>query len=1723
MRRNRNNIGFVLSLMLLTFLFPASSSYAATMTDYCITPPFVVAGVKPNLLMMLDNSGSQYDLEYIDTSSTATFCYDNTYKKSNVCSTTSTTLCTTDANCPPGETCISQYPGYFDPNKFYTSTGVPYATDITTGNTTFSLFTEAASLPGSCTYKTDYLCINLTASSQTITIPGTCKKTPPQGTCTYANCSCYSNADCGGSGNSCQGTSTTTTTVYDVSNFTASGKFLNWLAMSKMDIQKGILTGGKYDTANQVLISEGRGCVGSRYVKEVPLADWNPAQATTPVSFGVRGDVSTDIRMPSTGGITRIDIFRGDFNNSSCAAAVNCWATCGNNCGTCKNSTDTCLSLSNTGGDSATWNHALQSCWTCAHQPCCPEDMTLPGSGMGGGNDYTRIWTTNECGDTTYDYTGLASNQPRYICLKDTAAASPDATTFTGCSMNNYAGDVGLAGKYLGVCSSLADGTAKEKCTQYQFAYFCRGMQVGEVVDPSSGTTDTSTRGNIPANLIDGGIAASLGKPIRTLHVRVSQSTAPTGLIQQFQDQIRFGAMDFNTYGSKVECSNPDSRIIYTCSYAANKDAGQILPSGKCSTTTSRQCGVDADCPSGETCVFSSYKYAGYVGAGKCEIAGTDCAVKSDCPGTEKCVPNVGDHTRGLISMIDGIRAATWTPFSEAFYTAINYFSNASNTELANLNTSADFDASKNPIEYRCQKNNVLLITDGMSTADLNSTVSGLVNNNVCGGSCNFTTTSSFQPQYATSQIDIGINSFIDYAGSRNLADLAYIAQHRDITKFSDIPDRDSHKITTHVVYSGIDAGHCSTTVRKCTASSGCPAGETCILNDETNPKVLMKDTAINGGGTFANPQNPKQLQDNLRATFQSIAVGASSGSAASVLASGEGSGANLIQALFYPKRTITSGSLSTTLSWTGSLQNYWYYVDPLLKNSTIREDTDRDKMLEVAGDDYIIHFFSKFCSLSTDTPCSSDSNCPSGETCLVGTTRGFTYRDSDGNGIADNIASPNAKKYLDDTVAAADRINYLWESGRMLFERPASDRKIFTTTGGTTRISFDTSNSGSLQTLLQAGNSDEAKAIIDYVRGIDVKVCSASKKDCTTSTAACTALETCDAYRNRTATIDGTSNVWKLGDIVSSTPKIASWIPINTYHKVYRDSTYGPIFEDPKLEDPVDNNHFSTKDDYKNRGLVFVGANDGMLHAFKLGTIKLFDEKSKKAQLCASRTNCSSLGDLGKEVWAYIPMNALPYLKYMTDPTNYCHLNYVDLTPSIFDVSIGGATRTASTWKTILIGGMRLGGACKTAASAHGVTTPDPANPNNGFSSYFALDITDTVAHSDDPVGYPPKVLWEFSDPGLGFATSGPAVVRVGPASGNGSWFVVFGSGPTGPIDTATHQFMGHSDQNLKLFIFDLWNGPSAGVTPKEPNPAIPNAFTGSLSKAPIDLDQNNASNAGFYQDDALYFGYVQAESANLNTAQWNKGGVLRLVTKESITPGSWEVSHVIDNIGPVTAGVAKLQNYKPGSEALWLYFGTGRYYYKIGSNIDDPTNPRWIYGLKEPCFNDDPGHYPNKLNPSCTTTLSETDLGDVTTTSAAATSDGWRILLNAPDPTYMAERVTTDPAATTVGAVLFTTIKPASEVCEYGGVTHVWGVKYNTGGALPSGLLKGTALIQVSTGSIEEKGLSDLFKRGSDTNPESPGERQSDAIQGISSPEPPQVPVAPKPLNRILHIRER
>lgn len=161
-------------------------------------------------------------------------------------------------------------------------------------------------------------------------------------------------------------------------------------------------------------------------------------------------------------------------------------------------------------------------------------------------------------------------------------------------------------------------------------------------------------------------------------------------------------------------------------------------------------------------------------------------------------------------------------------------------------------------------------------------------------------------------------------------------------------------------------------------------------------------------------------------------------------------------------------------------------------------------------------------------------------------------------------------------------------------------------------------------------------------------------------------------------------------------------------------------------------------------RTMVYVGANDGMLHAFD-GTL----------------TGVTA----GTEQFAYVPsfLFAGPTLPTPTPETDglvqlgnpaYQHRNYVDATPRVFDIdfkrTVASTSTGSSDWRSILIGGLGKGG-----------------------KGFYAIDVTDPASMTGE-AAVAGKVLWEFTDSTMGFSFGAPNVVK----TRKYGWVVVLTSG---------------------------------------------------------------------------------------------------------------------------------------------------------------------------------------------------------------------------------------------------------------------------------------------------------------------------------------------------------
>ncbi|MBF0568116.1 MAG: hypothetical protein HQK95_04540 [Nitrospirae bacterium] len=808
--------------------------------------------------------------------------------------------------------------------------------------------------------------------------------------------------------------------------------------------------------------------------------------------------------------------------------------------------------------------------------------------------------------------------------------------------------------------------------------------------------------------------------------------------------------------------------------------------------------------------------------------------------------------------------------------------------------------------------------------------------------------------------------------------------------------------------------------------------------------------TGVNGTGVPDNyylVTNPSTLETQLETAFLKILKQTSSGTAATVLSQRTQAGANIMQVLFYPNKYFTG---NTEISWVGYLNNLWFYNTSSVQE--IREDTVNDFKLNLTNDD-VINF-----SVVNNNPIIQ------------------LYSDTTGSGTLTSL-TPSTETF--------DTLNTIWEAGGNsrdpssynstttsytgnfydLYHDNASVRTIYGN-GSSGLALFNTTNASQFSSYMGTTMVGTATVndIINYTRGIDKA-----------------------GLRNRTTANQGFSalNVWKLGDIVYSTPFLQQYTP-------------------------------SSSNGNADYWVAYVGANDGMLHAFKAG-------KLSTSGLGAGEIEQLSGSGLGGELWGFIPRNSLPYLRYLADPSyspnSGCHLYFNDLKPYVYTYTPTGA----SAQKVVLIGGMRLGGGCgcgsgtcpantdvytppsDTCSTANRTDATSPMSACVGLSSYYALDVTNPTS---------PTLLWEFSHPQLGFSYSGPAVINRG-----GHLMVMFLSGP--------QTYTGRSYQDLQTFTLALNNdftinstatGSSGGVYKYDTG--IARAYGGRLFTTGLDVN-------GDGNTDWVVFGY---SSATDNTWSNVSGGLMSVYTGSSTPPttssaacsgnacpsGNWSNcwgynTSNFNLYGPVTS---KVEIDKCFSQ-YYVYAGTGKYFtsldsYNVVNGSGTVLSGDFLYGSPFTC--DQNGCCDN-------TTVTQLSNSTVPNTCNALTGTSkkpsWTVPLDAQETvnsiSYLGERDISDPVFTS-NMIFFTTTQPTSDVCSFGGRSREWvfncataaapgsALDNCTGYTIPVSALQGTLFMQLSTSAISKISVKTGFHTlgSSDTNQSS---LQSNAMGAVTT----------------------
>lgn len=355
-----------------------------------------------------------------------------------------------------------------------------------------------------------------------------------------------------------------------------------------------------------------------------------------------------------------------------------------------------------------------------------------------------------------------------------------------------------------------------------------------------------------------------------------------------------------------------------------------------------------------------------------------------------------------------------------------------------------------------------------------------------------------------------------------------------------------------------------------------------------------------------------------------------------------------------------------------------------------------------------------------------------------------------------------------------------------------------------------------------------------------------------------------------------------RLGDIVTSSPVVSAPSDDYGYRRLAGNlgTTYGA---------------YLTSKAERARYMVYVGANDGMLHGFDGGM-------NAKGVVT---------GNGGAESFGYIPATALGHMGNLLFPYNAADLNdqkfdhryYVDGQISVGDTFYGG------NWHTTLVGASGAGG-----------------------RSVFALDVTAGNTFSTA------SKLWEISDldnslpanvrNNIGHVLGKPVIVPVLGANGVPTWKAIFGNG------------YNSRSQKAVLFVVDIGTGtPNVTMIEAVETSGAPDGNNGLGSIVAIDRW------GGDKQDQRRRDGYTDTV---YGTDQ--KGAVWKFDLRSSATTVGTPVfttrTYTDNNRTlrqPITGGITAGSGPNGG---VMLFFGSGSFSF-IGDQAD--TSVQSLYAVND------------------------------------------------------------------------------------------------------------------------------------------------------------------------------
>lgn len=383
------------------------------------------------------------------------------------------------------------------------------------------------------------------------------------------------------------------------------------------------------------------------------------------------------------------------------------------------------------------------------------------------------------------------------------------------------------------------------------------------------------------------------------------------------------------------------------------------------------------------------------------------------------------------------------------------------------------------------------------------------------------------------------------------------------------------------------------------------------------------------------------------------------------------------------------------------------------------------------------------------------------------------------------------------------------------------------------------------------------------------------------------------------------------LGDIMNSSP---TWVgaPSAPYNGPWVDALY-PTATPPE---PAGSYALFKTNNATRANVVYVGANDGMLHGFRAGG---YDTNG-------NFTTATTPND-GQEVLAYMPAAALNTIYNANgnldfSSPSYAHNLFVDATPGTGELYYGNA------WHTWLVGGLGGGG------NANGVIGD---NTTAGTGAIYALDITNPANFSESNASS--LVIKEWSPSNLSCTnytgtnscagylgnTYGTPVIR---RLHNGNWAVLFGNGLNSPNGSAgLYVLLVANDGTTSFYYLDTGYGPSK-------DPLGKNNKNGIAYVTPADLDGDHITDY-VYAGDA--FGNVwRFDLTSQNPTQWNVS-----TTPLFSTPAGQPITSKV--------AVAAIPGTGTGAPRVLVSFGTGQAFPQTQTNAATYASgsAQWLYGV--------------------------------------------------------------------------------------------------------------------------------------------------------------------------------